>query len=223
MNIEKHLEIGMDRKSLKERYFVINFYSSLYSKPVERYSKKVETMLADNIWSISLWNDKKCGHPVPTKAVVTWGGKRKSWTRHPSSGQLRRETDLPSRGSLSRNCAYRVRHHRATNATPCKRGIGFSDAKIRVRGGDLVIRGGDERRIHVVRHLSDNLTTVHLSHPNPLSFLYVYCNTAERYIPETPRRFFSQLHALSFFLASFFPSFDKQTTQCKGCETGHVR
>lgn len=116
---------------------------------------------------------------MPTKAVAAWGGKRKSWTRHPSSGQLRRETDLPSRGSLSRNCAYRVRHHRATNATPCKRGIGFWDAKIRVRGGDLVIREGGERWIHVVRHLSDNLTTGRLSHPNPLSFLYMYIVTLQ--------------------------------------------
>lgn len=54
--------------------------------------------------------------------------------------------------------------------------------------------------------------------------MYVYCNTAKRYIRETPRRFFSQLHTfLSLSLSSFFPSFDKQTAQCKGCEIGHVR
>jgi len=62
---------------------------------------------------------KKYGRAAPTKAVAgekpTTGGGRlhgrpcKSRARHPCSGQLRRETDLPSRGSLSRNCAYRVR------------------------------------------------------------------------------------------------------------------
>lgn len=62
--------------------------------------------------------------------------------------------------------------------------------------------------------------------PQPSSLpIYVYCNTAERYIPETPRRFFSQLHtSLSLsFSPLFFLSFDKQTTQYKGYETGHVR
>lgn len=67
-----------------------------------------------------------------------------------------------------------ARHRRCRPAR--ERGIGFCDVKIRVRGGEPVIRklvrgtGRDrmkwndtERRIHVVLHLSDNLTTARLS------------------------------------------------------------
>lgn len=57
--------------------------------------------------------DKNC-HWVRKRERKKESERRKSRTRHPSSGQLRRETDLPSPGSLSRNCAYRARHSRCS-------------------------------------------------------------------------------------------------------------
>lgn len=109
----------------------------------------------------------------------------------------------------------------ATDAAPCKRGIGFRDAKIRVRGGDPdVIREKGGGWIHVVRHLSDNLTTARLSPPS-LRPSYMYSATLQddAPIPETPRRFFSLLHTSRLF----FPRLTNTQHNAEGCEISHVR
>lgn len=69
----------------------------------------------------------------------------------------------------------RIARHRRCSPVR-ERGIGFRDAKIRVRGGEPVIRelvrdGAVDGTwwIHVVLHLSDNLTTARLSRARALS------------------------------------------------------
>lgn len=107
------------------------------------------------------YHDKKCraGRAAPTKAREKEKGRRKSRTGgHPSSGQLQRETDLPSGGSLSRNCAYR-----APPLPDASAELDFEMWKYESAG----VEGGE---IHAVRHLSDNLTTARLSTPRSLEY-----------------------------------------------------